>query len=118
MAVERVVVCGGLPERNELLMQLSADVTGREFDVAASSRAPALGSAMYGAVAAGSAAGGYDSIADAAAAMVRPNVRTYPPNAESLATYDALFHDYMSLHDYLGRGGNDVMRRLRAMRGR
>ncbi|HSL33625.1 MAG TPA: ribulokinase [Candidatus Limnocylindrales bacterium] len=118
VTVERVVACGGLPERNELLMQLSADVTGREFDVAASSQAPALGSAMYGAVAAGSAAGGYDSIADAAAAMVRPTARTYRPNAGSLATYDALFRDYMSLHDYFGRGGNDVMRRLRAMRGR
>src|SRR5262249_47183206 len=64
VAVERVVACGGLPERNELLMQLSADITGRPFEVAASSQAPALGSAMYGAVAAGAAAGGYDSIQD------------------------------------------------------
>jgi L-ribulokinase len=118
VAVERVVACGGLPERNELLMQLSADITGRELEVAASSQAPALGSAMHGAVAAGAAAGGYDSIADAAAAMVRPSVRTYRPNAEAEAVYDDLFGEYMTLHDHFGRGGNDVMRRLRAIRAR
>jgi L-ribulokinase len=118
VTVERVVACGGLPERNELLMQLSADITGREFDVAASAQAPALGSAMYGAVAAGAAAGGYDSIADAAAAMVRPHVRTYRPDPSARQTYDALFRDYLTLHDEFGRGGNDVMRRLRALRAR
>jgi L-ribulokinase len=116
VAVDRVVACGGLPERNELLMQLSADITGRAFEVAASSQAPALGSAMYGAVAAGAAAGGYDSIADAAARMVRPSVRTYVPDTSARGVYDSLFGDYVTLHDHFGRGGNDVMRRLRALR--
>jgi L-ribulokinase len=116
VAVDRVVACGGLPERNELLMQLSADITGREFDVAASAQAPALGSAMYGAVAAGAAAGGYDSIADAAAAMVRPHVRTYRPDPSTRAVYDDLYREYLVLHDHFGRGGNDVMRRLRGLR--
>jgi L-ribulokinase len=116
VAVDRVVACGGLPERNALLMQLSADITGREFAVAASSQAPALGSAMYGAVAAGSAAGGYDSIADAATRMVRPAIRTFRPDPSRRPVYDALYREYMSLHDHFGRGGNDVMRRLRALR--
>ena len=116
VGVDRVVACGGLPERNELLMQLSADITGREFEVAASAQAPALGSAMYGAVAAGAAAGGYDSIADAAAAMVKPSVRTYRPDPSARAVYDALYRDYLALHDHFGRGGDDVMRRLRALR--
>ena len=53
--VDGIVACGGLPERNRLLMQIFADVTGREFAVAASGQAPALGSAMFGAVAAGAA---------------------------------------------------------------
>jgi len=118
VAVDRVVACGGLPDRNPLLMQLSADITGREFEVAASNQAPALGSAMYGAVAAGAAAGGYDSIEDAAAAMVRPGVRTYRPDPSATAIYDDLFRDYLTLHDHFGRGGNDVMRRLRALRAR
>ena len=61
--VDRVVACGGLPERNRLLMQIYADVTGRSWRVAASAQTPALGSAMFAAVAAGSSAGGYATIA-------------------------------------------------------
>jgi L-ribulokinase len=116
VAVDRVVACGGLPDRNALLMQISADVTGREFDVAASSQAPAVGAAMYAAVAAGAAAGGYDSIADAAATMARPHVRTYRPTRSAAAVYDRLFGEYRALHDYFGRGANGVMKVLRAIR--
>ena len=61
--------CGGLPDRSPLLMQIFADVTGRSWRVAASSQTPALGRAMFAAVAAGPGAGGYGSIEDAAAAM-------------------------------------------------
>jgi L-ribulokinase len=114
--VRRVVACGGLPERNELLMQISADVTGREFDVAASSHAPAVGSAMHGAVAAGAQAGGYDSIEAAAAAMSRPHRRTYRPEPAAGRVYARLFEEYRTLHDYFGRGTNDVMKRLRRLR--
>ncbi len=60
------MTCGGLPERNKLLMQIYADVTGRELKVTASNQTPALGSAMFGAVAAGKAAGGHNSIMEAA----------------------------------------------------
>ncbi len=116
VAVDRIVACGGLPERNALLMQLTADITGREVDVAASTQAPAVGSAMYGAVAAGSARGGYDSIEAAAAAMARPHARTFRPDAGTTSTYDRLYREYLGLHDYFGRGGNDVMKRLRAIR--
>jgi len=116
VTVDRLVACGGLPDRNPLLMQLSADITGREVDVAASSQAPALGSAMFAAVAAGSTRGGYESIRDAAAAMVRPHRLTYTPNASVAGVYDALYGDYVGLHDYFGRGANDVMKRLRTLR--
>jgi len=118
VAVDRVVACGGLPDRNELLMQISADVTGREFEVAASAQAPAVGSAMYGAVAAGAASGGYDSIQAAAAAMAAPGARTYRPDREASAVYDELHREYRTLHDYFGRGPNDVMKTLKAIRAR
>jgi len=114
--VNRVVACGGLPERNKLLMQISADVTGREFDIAASTQAGAVGSAMHAAVAAGSAGGGYDSIEQAAAAMARPHVGTFRPDPSARKVYDQLYREYMTLHDYFGRGANDVMKVLRAMR--
>ncbi|HJX46705.1 MAG TPA: FGGY-family carbohydrate kinase [Gaiellaceae bacterium] len=111
--VDGIVACGGLPERKPLLMQIYADVTGRELAVAASRQAPALGSAMFGAVAAGAAAGGYDTIVDASRKMAHLSGTTYKPNAAHRETYEALYREYVRLHDLFGRGGDDVMRRLK-----
>jgi L-ribulokinase len=116
VAVDRIVACGGLPEHNRLLMQIYADVTGREFRIAASAQTPALGSAMFGAVAAGTAGGGYDSIVEAAAHMARLRDESFVPNPEHRAVYDELYDEYRALHDLFGRGGNDVMKRLKAIR--
>lgn len=118
VAVDEIVACGGLPDRNKLLMQVYADVTGREFKVAASSQTPALGSAMFGAVAAGSAGGGYDTIVEAASQMARLRGESYRPNPGHRAVYDELYAEYRTLHDYFGRGANDVMKRLKAIRAR
>jgi L-ribulokinase len=118
VAVDRIVACGGLPERNALLMQLTADITGREVDVAASTQAPALGAAMHGAVAAGARAGGFETIADAVPAMVQPHARKYRPDAGTRPIYDELYAEYRTLHDYFGRGTNDVLHRLRGLRDR
>jgi L-ribulokinase len=105
-------------ERSRLLLQIYADVTGRTIRVAGSSLASALGAAINGAVAAGSAAGGYDDIAAAARAMVRFDGTIYQPDAESHRIYGALYAEYLRLHDYFGRGGNDVMRSLRGASAR
>ena len=118
VAVREIVACGGLPERNRLLMQIYADVTRREFMVAASSQTPALGSAMFGAVAAGAAEGGYDSIIEAASRMARLGEERYVPNPAHRGVYDELYQEYLALHDYFGRGTNDVMKRLKAIRAR
>ena len=77
LPVEAIVACGGLPERNPLLMQIFADVVGREIAVAASRQAPALGAAMWGAVAAGAAAGGHATIADASSRMASLSGRAH-----------------------------------------
>jgi L-ribulokinase len=114
--VDEIVACGGLPERNRLLMRIFADVTGREIAVAASSQTPALGSAMFAAVAAGSAAGGYDTIEEAAARMAHLSETRYRPDPARARIYDELFGEYRALHDHFGRGGADVMKRLRALR--
>jgi len=111
--IDRIVACGGLPERNTLLMQIYADVTGRRIAVAGSKQAPALGAAMFGAVAAGAALGGHDSIVDAALRMGHPSDTTYEPNPAHEATYDALYCEYRRLHDLFGRHGDDVMRNLK-----
>jgi L-ribulokinase len=114
--IEEVVACGGLPDRNPLLMQIYADVTGRHWRVAASSQTPALGSAMFGAVAAGSENGGYDTIVDAAERMTRLRDVVYTPNPEHQAVYEALYLEYRTLHDYFGRGPAGTMKRLKAIR--
>jgi L-ribulokinase len=116
IAVDEIVACGGLPERNKLLMQIYADVTGREIKVSASQQTPALGSAMFGAVAAGRKAGGYDSIFEAAKHMARLKDEVFVPNAQHKEVYDQLYAEYSRLHDYFGRGENDVMKRLKALR--
>ena len=115
LSVGRIVACGGLPGRNPLLMQVYADVTGREIAIAASTQTPALGSAMFGAVAAGAAGGGFDSIVYASQQMAHLSSVCYEPNPVHRETYDALYREYVRLHDLFGRGGDDVMRRLKSI---
>jgi len=97
-------------------MQIYADVNGREIKVSASKQTPALGSAMFGAVAAGKAAGGYDTIFAASQAMASVRSEHYTPNPAAEKVYDRLYADYVILHDTFGRGANDVMKRLKHMR--
>ena len=111
--VSELVACGGLPDKNQMLMQIYADVTGREFKVSASKQTPALGSAMFGAVAAGKAAGGYESIYEAAPCMGKLKEVTYKPQPQAVKVYNQLFAEYLALHEYFGRGGNDIMKRLK-----
>jgi len=114
--VLELVACGGLPEKNKLLMQIYADVTGREFKVTASQQTSALGSAMFGAVAAGSASGGYDNIIDSARVMAHLKDEVYKPIPAHQKVYDQLFAEYQRLHDTFGRGENNVMKKLKKIR--
>ena len=114
--IDRVVACGGLPERNHTLMQIYADVTGRTFQVAASAQTPALGSAMFAAVAAGEAAGGYATIEEAARRMARLRDVRYEPIEANHAVYDRIYGEYSRLHDLFGRGGDPAVKTLRRIR--
>ncbi len=114
--IHELVACGGLPEKSKLVMQIFADVTGREIKVTASKQTPALGSAMFGAVAAGKSAGGYDSIYDAAQTMAHLKEETFKPILENQAVYEKLFAEYLRLHDYFGHGENKVMKTLKKIK--
>jgi L-ribulokinase len=114
--VREIVATGGLPDRNKLLMQIYADVTGLEIKIAAAQQTPALGSAMFGAVAADKSVGGYDSIYDASKAMAHLRDEVYLPNISAKEVYDQLYAEYVRLHDYFGRGANDVMKRLKKVK--
>lgn len=114
--INELYACGGLPQKNALLMQIYADVTGLPIYVAESAQASALGAAILGAVAAGSAGGGYDTPTEAATHMARLQDTVYRPNATHTKVYNALYMEYLQLHNYFGRGMNDVMKRLRNYR--
>ncbi|GGR18865.1 ribulokinase [Deinococcus ruber] len=109
VAVHELVVAGGL-KRNAMLMQIYADVTGRPLSILDVEQGPALGSAMHAAV----AAGAYPDIFAAAKAMGQVQRNVYTPRPAAQAAYDALYSDYRTLHDYFGRGANEVMHRLKA----
>jgi L-ribulokinase len=111
--VDELVVAGGLLT-NSLLMQIYADVTRRPLALIGSAQGPALGSAIHAAVAAGC----YPDVPSAADAMGGRDTTGFRPDAERADAYDALYAEYRLLHDYFGRGANEVMHRLRAIRNR
>ena len=110
--VKELVAAGGLPEKNALLRQIYADVTGRTFKLSGSAQAPALGSAMHAAVAAGI----YPDIQAAAENMGKLKEEVVTPIPQNQLVYDKLYSEYRLLYDYFGRGANDVMKRLKAIR--
>ncbi len=110
--VEQLVAAGGLPEKNRLLVQIYADVTGKPMYLAGSPQSPALGSAMHAAV----AAGVYTDIQAAVEKMGKRSPQVVMPIAENKAVYDLLYAEYQKLYDYFGRGENEVMKRLKQIK--
>jgi L-ribulokinase len=111
--VTELVIAGGLT-KSKFVLQLYADVTRRPLSVIASEQGPALGSAIHAAVAAGC----YPDVPAAAQAMGGKHQAVYLPDPVSADVYDRLYAEYLLLHDYFGRGGNEVMHRLRGIRDR
>ncbi len=114
--INEVYACGGIAEKNALMMQIYADVLNMDIKISASSQTPALGSAMFGAVAAGSERGGYESITDAAKVMGRVKDDIYQPVSHNAEVYDQLYTEYARLYDYFGRGENNVMKTLKKIK--
>jgi L-ribulokinase len=101
--LQDIVACGGVAEKSPLLMQLIADVSGRNVTVPASSQVPARGSALFGAVAAGPEASGFTGIAQAAEALQPGTARMYSPRQGATAAYNQVYRIFKGLHDTLGR---------------
>jgi L-ribulokinase len=119
--VREVVACGGLAEKNPLLLRIYADVTGRPIKVSRSSQTCALGAALLGAVAAGSTAGGFGTVREAQDALCGLREETWEPDPEAHTVYRKLYSLYGQLHDAFGtREANaslyNVMKDLLAVR--
>ena len=100
--IKQVVNCGGISEKNAMLMQIYADITGREMKISRSAQTCALGAAICGAVVAGKKAGGYSSFAQAQKAMAGIKAKTFKPMHENAAVYKKLYALYKQLHDSFG----------------
>lgn len=115
--VERVVCCGGIAEKNDVFMQIYADVIGQPMLIAGSPQAPALGAAISAAVTAGE----FESWPAAQQAMTSLNDKRFTPNPEAQAVYNQLYVIYKELHDEFGSVANSdlgsVMKRLLEIRG-
>lgn len=109
--VKEFIVAGGLL-KNAFLMQLYSDVTRLPISTIDTDQGPALGSAIHAAVASGI----YANVNEAANAMGKVNKHVYTPNEERSQQYDLLYREYVELHDYFGRGANNVMKRLKQMK--
>lgn len=117
--VEQIVNCGGIAEKNPLVMQIYADVTGRPMKVSRSAQTCALGAAIAGAV----VGGAYPSCEAAQAKMTGLKPRVYKPNPGAHQVYAELYPLYRKLHDAFGTPawqGNlyDVMKKLLDIRAR
>ncbi|MFA5553429.1 MAG: ribulokinase [Phycisphaerae bacterium] len=100
--IKEVINCGGIAEKNPMLMQIYADVTAREMKISRSAQTCALGSAIAAAVVSGKSAGGYDNFADAQKAMCGTKSKTYKPNRENHNIYKQIYKLYKQLHDAFG----------------
>jgi L-ribulokinase len=121
--VRQVINCGGIAEKNPLVMQIYADVTGRPMMISKSPQTSALGAAIAGAVVAGKRAGGYGSFHAAQQAMTGLKPKVFKPNPRAHAIYAELYPLYRQLHDAFGtekwKGSMyNVMKELLAIRSR
>lgn len=116
VAVNEFYASGGISQKDPMTMQIYADIINLPIRIAGSKQGPALGSAIFAAVAAGKEKGGYPDIFTAARSMGKLRHEVYQPIPKNVAAYDKLYQEYSTLHDYFGCGQNDVMKRLKALK--
>ena len=122
--IERVVCCGGIAEKNDVFMQIYADIIGQPMLIAGSPQTPALGAAVSAAVTAGAAAGGYDSWTAAQDRMTTIKAKRFEPHPDAKVVYDELYGLYRELHDAFGGVAGtradlaSLMKRLLALKER
>lgn len=116
IAVNEFYASGGISQKDAMMMQIYADVLNMPVKIAGSAQGPALGSAIFASVAAGEEKGGWGDIFQAARKMGSVKNTVYEPIEENAKIYDKLFKEYEILHDYFGRGENDVMKRLKEIK--
>jgi L-ribulokinase len=100
--IKEIINCGGIAEKNPMLMQIYADITGREMKVSRSAQSCALGSAIAAAVVAGKKNGGFDNFEQARKAMTAVKPKTFKPIAANQKIYAHIYNLYKQIHNSFG----------------
>ncbi len=106
--INRIIAAGGIALKNELFMQIFADVFGRDIEVSSSTQAGALGMISFAAVAAGI----FPDVVSASQTFAKPIAKVYKPIPDNHEKYEKLYQEYKILTDYFAKGGNDIMKRI------
>jgi len=91
--IDTVIGIGGVARKSPFIMQTLANVLNKPIKVAASDQAPALGAAVYAAVAAGI----YPNVIEASKKMGSDFESEYFPEKEKVAEYERLMKAYDQL---------------------
>ena len=113
--VNSIVLGGGIPAKNKMLVQVYADICQKDIKLASTSQASAMGAAILGVASAPQEVTGYKDIYEIASKLGKIDTHVYKPNIENKEVYDALYHEYKTLHTYFGKE-NHVMKRLNGLR--
>ena len=116
IAIDSIVMSGGIPLKNPMLVQTHADILNREIRVCQTTQAGAIGAAILGVAAASSEVTGYHNLTEAAEALGKKGEKSYTPNPANIDSYNKLYDEYITLYEYFGKGANDVMKRLNKIR--
>lgn len=108
--IDRLYAAGGIAEKDEMLMQIYADVTGREIRLSGTAQACAYGSAVLGCV----NENGYSSLCEASEKLKKIKDIIYKPIAENTKIYNGLYEEYTTLSEYFAAGESRVMEKLKA----
>ncbi|MDO5134465.1 MAG: ribulokinase [Eubacteriales bacterium] len=114
--IEEIIASGGISNKNELLMQIYADVLGKNIAVVNDHQTAALGSAIYAALSAGKKAGGFDTYREAVAHMGSQKSKLYKPDQKRIQTYQNLYQLYRRLSKIMGAEYRDLVYDLRKMK--
>ncbi|WP_404405088.1 ribulokinase [Jeotgalibacillus malaysiensis] len=102
LPVQRIFACGGITQKNQMMMQIYADILDMKIIVPKGDQLVASGAAIYGAAAAGKEHGGWDSIDEAVSHMAAGDIDIYEPNPANVSIYKQIYQHYQKLHDLLG----------------
>ena len=118
LEVKDITLSGGIPIKNEMLVQVYSDICNRKIKVVDSTQSSALGAAILGAAAAPERITGFKNANEAAKKLGKVKDKVWEPNQDNVEIYNELYEEYKTLHGYFGTGINDVMKHLNNIRER